>query len=63
MNIASNIGKTAKQLDEQYAISSKVNAAAATVATAAYSVDEKYHVSENAAFSTSYNMAFWLTCC
>lgn len=52
INIASNIGKTAKQLDEQYEISTKVNAAAATVASAAYSVDEKYHVSENAAFST-----------
>lgn len=52
MNIASNIGKTAKQLDQQYAISDKVNAAAVTVTTAAISVDEKYHVSENAAYST-----------
>ena len=57
-SVASSLSKSAKQLDEQYAISGKVTAAAATVATAtataALVVEEKLHVRENANYGNCY---------
>lgn len=53
IDAASSIKDSAQKLDSQYHIWDTLNATANKVATEAYAMDERYHVSENAAHSTT----------